>query len=73
MNEFLLQRYYECIHELDCTVSPQEIIESSPEDMLYNLLNIKEDADIWSEDDPGLYETLLATIEQFKAAGVEII
>lgn len=71
--EAIIERYYQIISELDPTLSPQEIIESSPEDMLYNLLNIKEDADIWNEDDPGLYEELLATIEQFKAAGVEII
>jgi hypothetical protein len=40
--------------------------------MLYNLLAIKEDADAWKDDFPELYETLEATIQQFKAAGIEI-
>ena len=50
----------------------QEAQPDTFEGMLYNLLAIKEDADAWKDDFPELYETLEATIQQFKAAGIEI-
>ena len=72
METFIESRYFEFIDELDPFRDKEEDPDNL-EDMLYNLLCIKEDADAWSEDEPELYETLLAIIEQFKAAGVKII
>lgn len=72
MNDFLKQRYLEFVDELD----PFRDTEEDPgslEDMLYNLLAIKEDSEVWAEDEPELYELLETTIDQFKAAGIEII
>ena len=69
MNEFLKKRYFDFIDELNPFRDDEEDPETL-EDMLYNLLAIKED---WEDLDPELSEVLDATIEQFKAAGVEII
>ena len=69
MEDFLRQRYFDFVDELD----PFRDTEEDPEDlseMLYNLLAIKED---WTEMEPDLLEVLDATIGQFKAAGIEII
>ena len=69
MNDFLKQRYFDFVNELD----PYRDTEEDPETlegMLYNLLAIKED---WTELEPELLEVLNATIQQFKAAGIEII
>lgn len=68
----LKKRYFDFVDELDPFRDESEDPETL-EGMLYNLLAIKEDAEAWAEDDPGLYEVLEATIEQFKAAGIEII
>ena len=69
MNDFLKQRYFDFVDELDpfrdTDEDPTELNE-----MLYNLLAIKED---WTEMEPDLLEVLDATIGQFKAAGIEII
>ena len=68
MEKFLKQRYFDFVDELD----PYRDTEEDPEtleDMLYNLLEIKED---WEDLEPDLMEVLEATIEQFKDYGVEI-
>lgn len=65
----LKKRYFDFVDELD----PYRDTDEDPEtleDMLYNLLAIKED---WTELEPELLEVLNATIQQFKAAGIEII
>ena len=66
--EELKNRYIAFIDELDPYRDPDEDPETF-EDMLYNLLAIKED---WTELEPELLEVLNATIQQFKAAGIEI-
>ena len=69
MEDFLKQRYFDFVDELDpfrdTDEDPTELNE-----MLYNLLAIKED---WTEMEPDLLEVLDATIGQFKAAGIEPI
>ena len=69
MNDFLKQRYFDFVDELDpfrdTDEDPTELNE-----MLYNLLAIKED---WTEMEPDFLEVLDATIGQFKAAGIEPI
>lgn len=72
MNDFLRQRYLDFVDDLDPYRDTSED-PSTLEEMLYNLLAIKENSEAWSEDELGLYEVLEATIEQFKAAGIEII
>ena len=67
--EELKNRYIAFIDELDPYRDTGEDPETL-EEMLYNLICIKED---WTEMEPDLQEVLNATIEQFKAAGVEII
>lgn len=65
----LKKRYFDFVDELD----PYRDTEEDPEtleEMLYNLICIKED---WTELEPELLEVLNATIQQFKAAGIEII
>ncbi len=65
----LKNRYFDFVNELD----PYRDTDEDPEtleNMLYNLLAIKED---WTELEPELAEVLDATIAQFKAAGIEII
>ena len=69
MSEFLRQRYFDFVNELDPYRDESEDPETL-EEMLYNLLAIKED---WNEIEPELAEVLDATISQFKAAGIEII
>lgn len=69
MNDFLRQRYFDFTDELDPFRDTSEDPETL-EGMLYNLLCIKED---WTEMEPDLAEVLDATIQQFKAAGIEII
>jgi len=68
MNDFLKQRYMEFIEDYD--PYNQEETPETLEAMLYNLLEIRDDF----SDDPEfdtLKEVLEATIEQFKAAGIE--
>lgn len=65
----LKKRYFDFVDELDPYRDPDEDPETL-EDMLYNLLAIKED---WTDLEPELLEVLNATIQQFKAAGIEII
>ena len=68
MMDFLRQRYNDFITEYD-PYSQDEAPETL-EAMLYNLLEIRDDF----TDDPEfdtLKEVLEATIEQFKAAGIE--
>ncbi len=65
----LKKRYFDFIDELDPYRDPDED-PMTFEDMLYNLLAIKED---WTDLEPELLEVLNATIQQFKAAGIEII
>jgi hypothetical protein len=67
--EELKNRYLAFVDELDPYSDTGEDPETL-EEMLYNLICIKED---WTELEPDLLEVLTATIEQFKAAGVEII
>jgi hypothetical protein len=67
--EELKNRYFAFVDELDPYRDTSEDPETL-EEMLYNLICIKED---WTELEPDLLEVLTATIEQFKAAGVEII
>jgi len=69
MKEFLKQRYFDFVNELDPYRDESEDPETL-EGMLYNLLAIKED---WTELEPDLSEVLDTTIAQFKAEGVEII
>lgn len=69
MSEFLRQRYFDFVNELDPYRDESEDPETL-EGMLYNLLAIKED---WTELEPDLSEVLDTTIAQFKAEGVEII
>lgn len=69
----LRNRYFDFVDELDPYRDTEDDQDLTLEGMLYNLLAIKEDAEAWAEDVPGLYEVLEATIEQFKAAGIEII
>lgn len=69
MSEFLKQRYFDFVNELDPYRDESEDPETL-EGMLYNLLAIKED---WTELEPDLSEVLDTTIAQFKAEGVEII
>jgi len=66
--EELKNRYIAFIDELDPYRDTGEDPETL-EEMLYNLICIKED---WTEMEPDLQEVLNATIEQFKAAGIEI-
>ena len=68
MNDFLRQRYIDFIADYD--PYNQEETPETLEGMLYNLIEIREDF----TDDPEfdtLKEVLEATIEQFKAAGIE--
>ena len=68
MNDFLKQRYMEFIEDYD--PYNQDETPETLEAMLYNLLEIRDDF----TDDPEfdtLKEVLEATIEQFKAAGIE--
>ena len=67
--EELKKRYFDFVDELDPYRDTSEDPETL-EEMLYNLICIKED---WTEMEPELLEVLNATIEQFKAAGIEII
>jgi cytochrome oxidase Cu insertion factor (SCO1/SenC/PrrC family) len=67
--EELKKRYFDFVDELDPYRDTSEDPETL-EEMLYNLICIKED---WTEMEPDLQEVLNATIKQFKAAGVEII
>lgn len=67
--EFLKQRYFDFVDELDPFRDPEEDPDNLS-DMLYNLLEIKKD---WAELEPDLMGILDATIQQFKAQGVEII
>lgn len=67
--EGLKNRYFDFVNELDPYRDTGEDPETL-EEMLYNLICIKED---WTEMEPDLLEVLNATIEQFKAAGIEII
>lgn len=68
----LKKRYFDFVDELDPYRDTEDDQDLTLEGMLYNLLAIKEDAEAWAEDDLGLYEVLEATIQQFKAAGIEI-
>ena len=68
MEDFLRQRYFDFVDELD----PFRDTTEDPTDlsgMLYNLIEIKEE---WEEIEPDLEEVLDATIEQFKAYGVSV-
>ena len=68
MMDFLKQRYTDFITEYD--PYNQDETPETLEGMLYNLIEIREDF----TDDPEfdtLKEVLEATIEQFKAAGIE--
>ena len=67
--EGLKKRYFDFVDELDPYRDTSEDPETL-EGMLYNLLAIKED---WTDLEPELLEVLNATIQQFKAAGIEII
>lgn len=67
--EELKNRYFAFVDELDPYRDTSEDPETL-EGMLYNLLAIKED---WTDLEPELMEVLTATIQQFKAAGIEII
>lgn len=69
MNE-LKTRYMEFITEYDPYYQDEA---ETPEEMLYNLLNIKADFETDINSDSELFEVLVATISQFKAAGIEII
>lgn len=69
MNE-LKTRYMEFITEYDPHYQDEA---ETPEEMLYNLLNIKADFETDINSDSELFEVLEATINQFKAAGIEII
>ena len=69
MNE-LKTRYNEFISEYDPYYQDEA---ETPEEMLYNLLNIKADFETDINSNPELFEVLEATISQFKAAGIEII
>jgi hypothetical protein len=71
--EELKKRYFDFVDELDPYRDTEDDQDLTLEGMLYNLLAIKEDSEAWADDDPELYEVLEATIEQFKAAGIEII
>lgn len=71
--EELKNRYFDFVDELDPYRNTEDDQDLTLEGMLYNLLAIKEDSEAWADDDPELYEVLDATIEQFKAAGIEII
>jgi len=68
MNDFLKQRYMEFIEDYD--PYNQEETPETLEAMLYNLLEIRDDFSDDLEFDT-LKEVLEATIEQFKAAGIE--
>ena len=67
--EELKNRYFAFVDELDPYRDTSEDPETL-EGMLYNLLAIKED---WTDLEPDLLKVLTATIQQFKAAGIEII
>ena len=69
----LRNRYFDFVDELDPYRDTEDDQDLTLEGMLYGLLAMEEDADAWKDDDPELYEVLEATIEQFKAAGIEII
>jgi hypothetical protein len=71
--EELKKRYFDLVDELDPYRDTEDDQDLTLESMLYGLLAMEEDADAWKDDDPELYEVLEATIEQFKAAGIEII
>jgi hypothetical protein len=70
--EELKKRYFDFVDELDPYRDTEDDQDLTLEGMLYNLLAIKEDADAWKDDFSELYETLEATIQQFKSAGIEI-
>ncbi|WP_173431990.1 hypothetical protein [Sharpea azabuensis] len=69
----LRNRYFDFVDELDPYRDTEDDQDLTLEGMLYGLLAMEEDADAWKDDDPELYEVLEATIEQFKAAGIEAI
>lgn len=71
--EELKNRYFDFVDELDPYRDTEDDQDLTLEGMLYNLLAIKENSEAWADDDLELYEVLEATIEQFKAAGIEII
>lgn len=68
----LRNRYFDFVDELDPYRDTEDDQDLTLEGMLYGLLAMEEDADAWKDDDPELYETLETTIQQFKAAGIEI-
>ena len=68
----LKSRYFDFVDELDPYRDTEDDKDLTLEGMLYGLLAMEEDADAWKDDFPELYETLEATIQQFKAAGIEI-
>ena len=70
MSDFLRQRYMDFIADYD--PYNQDETPETLEGMLYNLENIKEDFLDDPDSDPALFEVLETTIEQFKAAGIEI-
>ena len=69
MNDFLKDRYKDFIAEYD--PYNQDEAPETLEGMLYNLEAIKEDFLDDPDSDAALFEVLEATIEQFKAAGIE--
>lgn len=68
----LKEKFFNFVDELDPFRDTEDDQDLTLESMLYNLLAIKEDSEAWKDDFPELYETLEATIQQFKAAGIEI-
>jgi len=74
MNDYeLKEKFFDFMDELDPYRDTENDDYMSLDGMLYDLLEIKAEADDWKDDYPELYETLESVIKEFKAAGIEII
>jgi hypothetical protein len=69
----LKEKFFDFMDELDPYRDTENDDYMSLDSMLYDLLEIRTEANDWKDDDPELYETLESVIKEFKAAGIEII
>ena len=69
----LKEKFFDFMDELDPYRDTENDDYMSLDGMLYDLLEIRAEANDWKDDDPELYETLEAMIKEFKSAGIEII
>lgn len=65
----LVRLYFDWISNFDPYLAPQEIIESDLPEMLYNLVNIREQGGLEPEDLKSLNEVIAA----FEAEGIKYV